>query len=498
MNDPAILARDVDFSYPPLDPALSPAAVFEALALEVAPGNALTIAGGSGSGKSTLCYLLAGLAPRYTGGRLAGNVHILDRDVVASPPGPDTLGLLFQDAATQLFNPTAEDEIAWGLEALGIPSGEIAHRVAEALHRFRLLDQRHRPPWTLSGGQQKRLALAALWAQRPRVLLLDEPLGGLDPSGQAEVRKALDLLQKEGATLLVTTPRLDSPPVPAMTALLDQGALARPAPTTDLITREEALIHAGVACPAHLWQSLADAGNARMHSHARALEVRRLRFRYPDGTAALHGLDLAIPQGQFVALVGRNGAGKTTLARHFNGLLHPTMGQVYVMGAPAAGRSIGELAREVGFLFQRPEQQIFGTTVREEVGYGPRRLGLPDADARVDRVLAQFGLTGVAEHPPAILSYGTQRAITLASLAALETPILVLDEPTVGLDGRGIAQLLAWLAERRAAGATLVVVTHEMALAAQADRVVALEEGRVIDDGPPAAVLPRLPWEMVA
>ncbi len=190
-----------------------------------------------------------------------------------------------------------------------------------------------------------------------------------------------------------------------------------------------------------------------------------------------------------VALIGPNGAGKSTLLRHLNGLLRPAAGSVRLFGQETAGRSVGELAREVGFLFQRPERQLFAATVREEVAYGPRQLGLAEVDRRVETALVRFGLEGLADAPPAILGYGRRRAITLAALAALETPILVLDEPTVGLDGRGWQQLLAWLTERRAAGTTILLATHEMALAATADRVVRLEAGRIAAQGEPAAML---------
>lgn len=493
---PAILAQEVSFSYPVYDGDTAAQAVFQHTNLQVEAGAALTVAGSSGSGKSTLCYVLAGLAPRHTGGQLHGSLRLADHDIVAAPPSPRLVGLLFQDAAVQLFNTTAEDEVAWGLEALGVAPEAIGPQVMTALRRFGLLDQRHRAPWQLSGGQQKRLALAALWAMRPRVLLLDEPLQGLDPAGQAEVLAALELLRQEGATLLFTTPDF-SEVAPAHTvALLEAGALAAPLPAADLVNQRERLTTAGIVCPAAAWETLRRARSVL--EPASALEVRNLRFRYPDGPAVLHGLNLAIPRGQCVALVGANGAGKTTLIRHFNGLLRPSMGAVYVMGRDSAARSTGQLAREVGFLFQRPEQQLFAATVREEVAFGPQRLGFADAAARVERALAHFDLCDVAHRPPAILGYGRQRAVTLATLAALDPPILILDEPTAGLDGRGRQQLLTWLAERRAAGVTLLLVTHEMALADLADRVIALHEGRITADGSPAAVLPQLPREAAA
>ncbi len=445
------------------------------------------VMGASGSGKSTLCYVLAGLAPLHTGGERWGTLRVLGSDVAAEPPAPDAVALLFQDAATQLFSTTVENEVAWGLETLAVPSHEIGPRVLEALQRFGLLECRYQPPWKLSGGQQKRLTLAALWSLHPRFFLLDEPLGGVDPAGRAEVLSALNLLRGEGTTLLFTTPHLDEQwqdvELADTAALLAEGQLSVPEAAAGLRTQEARLIAAGLRCPSALWEALHRYRGTYQDSPA--IEIHNLRSRYLDGPPILHGIDLTIPRGQFVALVGPNGAGKTTLVRHLNGLLRPVTGSLRIMGQESASLSVGQLARDVGFLFQRPERQIFGTTVREEVAYGPRQLHLPDVDEKVARVLDQFGLARVADWPPAILSYGAQRSVTLAALAALETPILVLDEPTVGLDGRGRAQLLSWLAQCRAKGTTLVLVTHEMSLAAAADRVITLEAGRIVDDSMP-------------
>jgi energy-coupling factor transport system ATP-binding protein len=200
-------------------------------------------------------------------------------------------------------------------------------------------------------------------------------------------------------------------------------------------------------------------------------------------------VDLTVPRGQFVALVGANGSGKTTLVKHFNGLLRFRRGQVRVGGQDTSARSVGELARQVGFLFQHPEQQIFGATVHQEVAFGPRNLGLKpvEVEARVQAALDRFELSAIADRPPAILGYGIRRRVTLASLAAMDPPIVVLDEPTVGLDAPGLRETFDWLAELHAQGRTILLVTHDMALVAEhADRVVMLHEGQVLADVLPA------------
>jgi energy-coupling factor transport system ATP-binding protein len=223
-----------------------------------------------------------------------------------------------------------------------------------------------------------------------------------------------------------------------------------------------------------------------------ALETNGLWFWYEDeGIPALRGVDLKVPRGEFVALVGANGSGKTTLAKHFNGLLRPRRGNVLVAGDATDHRSIGELARTVGFLFQHPEQQIFSATVRQEIAFGPRNLGLAKAraDAGTEAALARFGLSDVADKPPAILGYGLRRRVTCASLAALDPPVLVLDEPTVGLDALAEREVLQWLVELHRQGRTIVLITHDMALTAEyAERVVVLHNGQIIADSPPESL----------
>ncbi len=476
----AITLRDLTFTWPPYRPGRVVHPLFEHLELHLEEGDALTLLGASGRGKSTLCHILDALLPRYGGGAMsATTAQVMGYDLQRESPPPDKVGLLFQETSTQLFTTSVEEEIAWGLEALGLPSERIESRLTAALRRFGLEPLRRRPPWALSGGQQKRLALASLWAQAPRLLLLDEPLSGLDPEGRAEVVEAMAQLREEGATLLATA-ALDAPMTTERCALLEAGRLSVPRPHRAWPTAR--LIQAGVHLEHTALEALQQVGQPTSRP---AIEIRKLHYRYPNGPEALHDLSLTIAQGEMIALVGHNGAGKTTLARHLNGLLRPSEGEIHLFGRPTVGRSVGELAREVGFLFQRPERQIFAPTVREEIAFGPRQLGLEETERRVEQAMHRFGLTTLAEAPPAILSYGERRAVTLAALAALTTPILVLDEPTGGLDGHGWQRLLDWLTERRAAGATIILITHEEALAAVADRIVHLEAGRIvsIDNG---------------
>ncbi len=524
-----IHVEDLRFTYPPALPGGPDLVALDGLRFDVPRGTCLAVTGPNGCGKTTLCLSIAGLAPRLTDGQLAGRITVGGRDVQVEQPGAlaDLIGLVLQDPTGQLFNPTVEDEIAWGLENLGLALDEIEARTAWALEATGLSDiPRDQPPQTLSGGQQKRLALAAALALRPQVLILDEPAGGLAPAARTEMIAVLrELLTQGKVTVLFTE---NDPTV--VTALADEVMLLEAGrivgrgspgaiyPALDMrrfpgitvppagrfavvVNAERGLDFTCVTVEEALKQArrypLDGATSARLDAplSARradpAIELDGLAFAYQPGHPVLRGLDLVIPRGQFVALTGDNGAGKTTLARHLIGLLRPTSGRVRVFDRETDGQSVGQLARRVGFAFQNPEVQIFNPTVRDEVAFGPRNLGLsgPALDAAVEEALERFGLLPIADHPPAALSFSARRMVALASIAAMNTPILVLDEPTVGLDAEGRRRVMAWLGACHREGATVVLITHNMEIAAaHAGRLLVLRQGQFVADGTPHRV----------
>ena len=577
----AVRIRRLRYAYPGLSTW-----ALDAIDLEIQPGEWLALVGANASGKTTLCRALAGLAPHLTGGRFQGQVLIGERDTRLHPPSAlvGVVGLTFQNAESQLFNPSVEAEIVWGLEALGLPRAVIAERLAWALHTFHLADVAAQSPERLSGGQQRRLALAAVLAMQPSLLVLDAPLGGLDPRGRSEVLATLQLLRQQRHVTVVLA-EADDPAVAAFadrvahlqhgrllsvtsSADVPQDAAARPGESAQLsaiavrsrhgaqpgsaqsadhsrqrlaagpanpnVPRIEASVGLpqdsqvpGIEASAGLPQDSqapgietsaglpqgSQAPNNRLKppfqmssattfgipaaeqqasGATAAITLEQLGFAYQPGRPVLQDVSLTIAAGEFVALVGANGSGKTTLAKHLIGLLRPTQGRLLIQGQESARQSVGALARQVGFLFQNPERQIFSATVSDEVAFGPRNLGLPAASVaqRVAQALARFDLTELAGQPPAVLSFTQRRRVTLAAVAALETPILVLDEPTVSLDAEARGGLLAWLHERHAQGSTLVLVTHDLALVADhAQRVLVMQAGRLVADGAPGEVL---------
>jgi cobalt transport protein ATP-binding subunit len=213
------------------------------------------------------------------------------------------------------------------------------------------------------------------------------------------------------------------------------------------------------------------------------LLVEGLWYRYADDIIALHDIDVEIPDGAYVAVLGQNGSGKTTLVKHFNGLLKPTQGRVLVFGQDTAQQTVGQLAKRVGYVFQNPDHQIFCPTAQEEVSFGPTNLGLPPAEVqeRVADALARFGLTDFADAPPAVLGYGLRRKVTIAAVYAMRPQVLILDEPTAGLDWGLTLELMRLTQELHRAGHTIILVTHDMKLAAAfAERTLVLHEGSVL------------------
>ncbi|MGD8683031.1 MAG: ABC transporter ATP-binding protein [Chloroflexota bacterium] len=228
-----------------------------------------------------------------------------------------------------------------------------------------------------------------------------------------------------------------------------------------------------------------------------ALRLEGVAYEYPDGTRALDGVDLDIPAGSSLALVGVNGSGKTTLARHLDGLLRPTRGRVLVDGEDASGLHVGELAQRVGLCFQRPDRQIFGRSVRDEVEFGPRHVGASteEALARAQAALARVGMSGDLLLHPDDLGESRRKLLTIASILAMDTPVVVLDEPTTGLDANGIERVESIIAELVAGGRTVVGISHDMRFVAEAfARVVVLHEGRIALDGPPVEVFAEAAW----
>jgi energy-coupling factor transporter ATP-binding protein EcfA2 len=523
----AVRIADLRVSYP--SPLLDGTRVhaLRGVDLEVARGEFVALMGPVGAGKSTLCLALNGAIPHAVDCDASGIIAVMGQDTRATTLAQLALdvGLVFENAEAQLFSATVADEIAFGLEGMGIAPDEIERRIDAALAQVALPDFRDRSPRALSGGEQKRLALASVLAMRPSILVLDEPTAGLDARGRYEVLSAIERLQEmHGHEMTVVMATQDAEAVARFAdrvIVLREGQVCLSGTPEEVFSQVETLDAWGlglpqlarlayrlglpIACtPVHAAQRWAGRIEPLPSSptpadppddppQAKIIEIRDLRYEYPASEQrALHGVTLDIASGEWLAIAGTNGSGKTTLLKHLNGLLHPTSGTVRVHGIDTRDRQVGQLARMVSYLPQNPDDSIFCATVREEIAYGPRQLGLRGQalEERVAESLDLLGLAPLAEHPPAVLGYGQRRQVALASILAARAPVLVLDEPSVGLDRGMVRRIMDVVSARHRQGTTVIMVTHDLQLVARyVQRAIILSEGRICAEGRPHDVL---------
>ncbi len=494
MSD-AVLFEGVTFTYPG-----APAPVLAGVELELAAGSFVLVAGPTGAGKSTLVRAVNGLVPHFSGGTMSGRVSVHGRSTTEQPPRrlADLVAFVPQDPGAAFVLDRVEDELAYVMENLGVPGAVMRRRVEETLDLVGIEHLRDRSVTTLSGGERQRVAVAAALTAGPRVLVLDEPTSQLDPQGAEDVLAALQRLVHDlGMTVILAEHRLErvlgfvdvalacpgdgrvvaGSPRRAMDVLGSGPPVTRlgrrlawdPLPLTVRDARRRAadlsLVPPAAGPPA--------AGEV-------VLEARRLRASYGERTV-LSGVDFTLAAGEIVALMGRNGAGKTTLLRCLAGLHAPASGTVSGrVGPPVAGR-------DVALCPQTPESVLFRDTVGGEID---ATLGAHLGGQGRDGVLADFGLTGLAARHPRDLSAGQRLLVATAAIAATGAGVLLLDEPTRGLDLEAKERLCAVLELKAGRGEAAVFATHDVELVAElATRVVILAGGEVIAAGGPGEVL---------
>lgn len=453
--------------------------------LDIAPGERVLVLGPSGSGKSTLMGGLAGLLGGAEEGEATGTLTV---DGVAPADARGRVGLLMQDPEAQVVLARVGDDVAFGMENLGVPREEIWPRVADSLNAVGLDVPLHHSTTELSGGQKQRLALASILAMGPGLLLLDEPTANLDPSGVAEVRAAVEtVVERTGATVVVVEHRVD-----VWASLVDRvivvadGAIAADGPLREVLEEQgEVLRERGMWLPGD--DVAAEVGPApevapASSEDAPIARVTDLTIGYDKASPVRSGIDLTLERGVSTCIVGANGAGKSTFALTLAGLLPPLEGTVEVetsdgtRGDPHEWSSKQLLGR-MSMVFQEPEYQFLAATVAEELAIGPRAAGMSEEEIAplVDEHLEALGLTKLARANPMTLSGGEKRRLSVATALISAPELLILDEPTFGQDRGtwlGLVRLLRAALER---GVTLVSITHDPAfVAAMGQRVVDL------------------------
>ncbi len=514
----AVAVEDVSFTYHGAErPAL------RGVRFELAAGQMIGVMGASGAGKSTLAKCLNYLIPGFEDGDFRGLVRIGSRplaDTRVCDVAP-IVGMVFQDFEAQLFSTNVAHEVAFAMEQIGMERAEMAARIDAALEAVGLAGFERRDPTSLSGGEKQRLAIASVMALRPSVIVLDEPTTDLDPEGKAEVFALIRRLRDQGVTLVVIEHEAEELRECDRILILNEGEIVADEPPDRLMTRLELLERCGIhppdlnrllariGIPAHA-RSVDDAeaiirkargphtedvGSLRVpierayHEHTVApplVEIRGLTHEYTQGARALDRVDLTISSGEFLAIIGQNGSGKTTLAKHVVGLLRPAEGRILLGGRDRQRLGAAETAREVGYVFQNPDHQIFAATVEDEVAFGPRNFGLaPDeVERRCARVLQAVALDHARKCDPFLLGKGERQRLAVASVLALEPRLLILDEPSTGLDYRQQRRMMELVSELHRAGTAIVIITHTPWLVAEyADRAVLMRAGKKLFDG---------------
>ena len=485
------------------------------ISLNVRRGELIVVMGQSGAGKSTLAKCLNRTVPAFQHGEMHGRIAIHGRSIddlqVADLAGE--VGLVLQDFEAQLFATDVVQEVAFGLEQLGVAPREMEERVRESLALVGLEGFEHRDPATLSGGEKQRLAIAAVLAMQPPILVFDEPTTDVDPIGKRDILGILGAMRRRGHTMVVIEHEVEAIEDIDRIVLMHEGAIVGDGPAGEILRDIDLLQRFGVrprdvdriavafSLPADV--STVDGVEAAMRERRIEpqplaptavpergepfVEMNGVGFSYPDSRAVLHDIDFRIDHGEFVALIGQNGSGKTTLAKLANGLLRPQQGQIRLETADLSRMPLTEVAARVGYVFQDPDQQLFAATVRDEVQFGPLNLGVAgsELEQRVSESLEAVGLAGLDEVDPFLLTKGQRQRLAVAALLAQRPRLLILDEPTTGLDYLEQRRMMGLVGRLHRQGIIIVVITHSPWVVAEyAERGVLLSGGRIVFDGP--------------
>lgn len=494
-------------------------------------GQFTGITGPSEAGKSTFCRLISGQIPHFYNGELSGTVTIEGTSTVESTAGnlSEKIGFVFENPHDQLTGATSTvlEEVAFGLETRGLTRDEMRDRAKESLRLVGIEDLADRNPMQLSGGQCQRVAIASVIAMKPEVLILQQPTAQLDPEGTEEVFDVVGTMNEEGYTVVIVSQELDQL-IPRLDTLvvMDEGQVKfSGSPGSTLINAMNAGLPVSIPTPVEIGHRLREVGfvsddtpvpvtesdcltelrrltmpsssnGSRVHSHDTEptnatlekhseIVMEDVHHRYPSDVKALDGISLSLDEG-CICLIGQNGAGKSTLVKHLNSLLAPTEGSIHVRDMDTRKHSTAELAHEVGLSFQNADDQLFHNTVQKEIEYGPRNLGFDQEEITESTELSLnlLGLEQRRDQNPYDFSQPLRKRVAMASVVAMDTPIIVLDEPTGGQDvpgGKQLGEAIQTLVEE---GKLVIVITHDMDFVRKhADRTVLLSEGQVIADG---------------
>ena len=502
-----ILIKDLSFEYPGGEKIL------RNINLEIDKGF-FSLVGVSGCGKSTLCLALNGLIPHEIGGKISGKVEVSGLDTQKHPIKElaTHAGMVFQNPESQLFALSVEDEIAFGPSNLALPYSEVKKRVDKVLKQLDIEYLRNKSPEEMSSGEKQKVAVASALAMEPEILVLDEPTANLDPASTEEIFRLLKRLSRD---MLVFVAEHDIAKVlrySDMVAVMDKGTIVMQGTPREIISNpeigkylylpkicricEKINVNPIALTVSELVEKVRVRKKLKVKKQAKGkgefiVEIKDLCFGYSKEKPVLDNVNLCVKKGEFLAIVGENGAGKSTLALHLNGLLKPVSGKIFIGGSDTEDSKVSFLSRTVGYVFQNPDLQMFEDSLIDEISFGPKNLGLDEKkiNERVYEALGYTGLETFSDSDPFSLSAGQKRRVTIASILSMKPQVIVLDEPSTGLDIKTAESLMELVSKLNSSGHTIIMITHDMDLVADyAKRVVVMKKGRIIADDDTRAV----------
>lgn len=514
-----ITIENLKYKYPGADKL-----VLDGISLSIEKGEFIGIVGQNGAGKSTLCQAIVGLVPQFYHGAYGGTVKVNGRlaDQVQVQEMCEDVGLIFQNPFNQLSGAkdTVYGEVAYGLQNLGIEREEMKSRIEKVLKQLDIWQYRDRNPFDLSGGQMQRVAIASILVMQPEVIILDEPTSQLDPEGTEEVFRVVDQLSKTGKTIIMVEQKLEKMANYCDRLILMQDGKVIDFDTPEKIFSREDLEELGVLPPAFVriskmyglsnpdgtypatleataklfeqQEKLPDLAQnfKKEKKHASRVQeevfkIENLSFSYRKNVSVLENLNLSLDH-RTTAIIGQNGAGKTTLVRLLKGLLIPVSGSIYFRGEDISKKTVAMLAGKVGYVFQNPDDQIFKYHVLDEVMFGPLNIGMTSekAAAEAKKALEMMGLSGKEKENPYDLEIYERKMVAIASVIAMDTDVVILDEPTIAQDYLGKKRIGEMIQKLSDDGKLVIVILHDMDFVSENfERVIVMAHGTILADG---------------
>lgn len=510
-------AKDLTYIYPDTtQPAV------DGINIEISEGEMVLLVGPSGCGKSSLLKIFAGLIPSFYGGTVKGQVHYRDTDILyLNKPLASKVGMLFQDPEKQLVLTDVRSEIVFGMENTGVDTGTMRRRLAETLDFMGIGNAIKRKTGQLSAGEKQKVALASILAMNPDILLLDEPTSQVDPISAEEILGVIRKTAEDtGKTIVMAEHKLERclhladrvaamkdgrleflggaeeycrwaekskygfiPPIPRLFSGLDMNEIPITVKQGRMAVASRLKVGNSSTCAAADVNSCHSITPENNKNEVPEISIKNLWYSYDNTEYALKGINLDIFKGQFTAILGQNGAGKSTLVKNINGLLKPVRGHVEVRGQSTKGKNVYELSQTIGYLAQNPDNYLLNDTVEEEIRFTLNNFKR-DWSRDIDSLLKLFRIEQYKKSNPRDLSTGEKQRVALASVLSVFPRVLILDEPTRGMDYDKKNSLGELLLDLKKQDITIILITHDIEFAAEfCDRAVILFDGEIVASG---------------